>query len=205
MKAFRRIVLLIDLVATVTAALLIFVGISDFPSRAGVWVRDLALATQTDHRLFVTVLTSCLVILAINLFFIFYAIRYTLLLSDRGLRIDRPDGRVFVKASAIEAVLVQALKGLPQVDLAKVYVIGGKREKSRTFITIQVRLVEAVDVPSTVRELQSTVKTRFAELFGTQRLVFVNVIVHRFGKKSGGEPEIPPGDIIRPRYTVEEE
>jgi hypothetical protein len=205
MRAFRRIVFTINLVFALATSLLIYWGFAGFPPALTDWVRDTVLAAQSSLGLFTAILVSCFVVVALNLFYIFAAARNAIRAGDRGLKIERPEGEVTVRASAIESVLCQDLDALTLIDWAKVRVAGGRRETSRTIITAIVRLAEAVDIPSTVRDIQATLKNRFEELLGPDRPVSINVIVSRLGKRPPGEPEHTRDEVIRPRYTVEEE
>ena len=205
MRAFRKIVFTINLVFALATSLLIYWGFAGFPPALMDWVRDTALAAQSSLGLFAGILASCFVVVALNLFYIFAAARNAIRAGDRGLTIERPEGVVTVRASAIESVLCQDLDALTLIDWAKVRVAGGRRETSRTIITAIVRLAEAVDIPATVRDIQATLKNRFEELLGSERPVSINVIVSRLGKRPPGEPEPTRDEVIRPRYTVEEE
>ena len=205
MKAFRRIVFFINFVFALAASLLIYFGVADYPAFLGEWVTDTVASLQNSLTLFSAVLGSCLVIVALDLFYIFAAARRSILAADRGLKIERPEGEVIVRASAIESVLCQTLDSQPLVEWARVRVAGGRREKSRTVIAATVRLAETIDIPSAVRDIQAALKSRFEELLGPERPVSINVIVSRLGKRGPGEPEPHREEVFRPRYTVEEE
>jgi len=205
MRAYRKIVLFINFVFALAASLLIYLGVAGYPEPLANWVKQTLVSAQGSLSLFSGILAACFIVVALDLFYIFAILRRAILASDRGLKIERPEGEVVVRAAAIESVLWQTLDSLPTIDWAKVRVAGGRREKSRSFITTIVRLAETTDIPSVVRDIQTTLKTRFEELLGSERPVSIKVVVSRLGKRPPGEPEPPREEVFRPRYTVEEE
>ncbi len=205
MKPFTKFVHFVDWVFTLVVALLFFWWLAQYPPFLSSLATRLTAAARTSDTVIISTLIAFAAIILLNLIYILVALRALLAASDRGLGLERPEGNVVVKASAVESVLAQVLRTSPQIEQAKINVKGGRREKSRTVVTARVRMSEALDIPAAVRETQAVLKSRFEELFGPQRPVSINIVVTRLGKKLPAESEPPQDEVIRPRYTVEEE
>jgi len=204
-KPFTKFVHFVDWVFTLVVALLFFWWLAQYPPFLSSLATRLTAAARTSDTVIISTLIAFAAIILLNLIYILVALRALLAASDRGLGLERPEGNVVVKASAVESVLAQVLRTSPQIEQAKINVKGGRREKSRTVVTARVRMSEALDIPAAVRETQAVLKSRFEELFGPQRPVSINIVVTRLGKKLPAESEPPQDEVIRPRYTVEEE